>query len=63
MKVWEIHFRCLDSLEPEKVWVEKIPYGYAETREEAMKIFWNRIARYAREYDIEIVDVRVASEY
>jgi hypothetical protein len=59
LKAWEIRFRCLDTVEPDTVHRERIPYGYAKTREEALEIFWNTIRRTAKEYDIQVVGVEL----
>jgi hypothetical protein len=59
MKIWEIRFRCLNSYEPDVVHQEKIPYGYARTREEALEIFWNGLRRNAPEYDVEVVSLNL----
>jgi len=55
--VWEIRFRCLDTLEPDTVHLDRIPYEYAKTREEALEIFWNTIRRTAKEYDVQVISI------
>ena len=56
-KMWEIRFRCLDTLEPNTIHLDRIPYGYARTKEEALEIFFNTISRSAKEYDVQVISV------
>jgi len=57
VKVWEIRFRCLDTLEPNTIHLDRIPYGYARTKEEALEIFFNTISRFAKEYDVQVISI------
>ena len=57
VKVWEIRFRCLDTLESDIIHLDRIPYGYAKTKEEALEIFFNTISRFAKEYDVQVISI------
>ena len=54
---WLIRFRCLDTLESDIIHLDRIPYGYAKTKEEALEIFFNTISRSAKEYDVQVISV------